>query len=256
MSGEPRRTTLVLLPGLDGTEIFFGPLLAHLPAWIEPIIVTYPSSGPHDYDGLLAVVERKVAHLLEFAVLGWSFGGPLALMLAARRPDAVKGIVLCASFVTSPRPRLARYTFALSPPVIATVRAIRRMRFWIPGYADAAMRRAKALTWRNVQSKSLAPRARAALTVDARASLAQTRAPVLYLKSSVDEVIPHSRVAEVLELAPRTRVTEIPGRHMALFTNPVPAAAHIGKFMSGLQRTEPEGDDTAQPHRPPHSHPA
>jgi dipeptidyl aminopeptidase/acylaminoacyl peptidase len=51
-------TTLVLSPGLDGTEIFLGPLL---------------------------LVHAEVASLDRFAILGWSFGGPLALMDAAQR---------------------------------------------------------------------------------------------------------------------------------------------------------------------------
>jgi pimeloyl-ACP methyl ester carboxylesterase len=235
VSDARRPVTLVLLPGLDGTDIFFGPLLAHLPPWIEPMIVTYPPSGPHTYEGLLAVVEQKVAPLRDFAVLGWSFGGPLALMLAARRPEAVSGLMLCASFVTSPRPQLARLTFALSPPVIATVRAIRRMRFWIPGYADAAMREAKRRTWRNVRSRSLAPRARAALAVDARELLARMDAPILCLASSGDEVIPRSKLSELLAIAPRAKLAEMPGRHLALFTHPQHAAAHIARFLGALR---------------------
>src|SRR5260221_333110 len=70
--------TLVLLPGLDGTEIFFGPLLAQLPSWIEPVVVTYPPAGPNAYDDLVPVVFATVGKLTDFAVLGWSFGGPLA----------------------------------------------------------------------------------------------------------------------------------------------------------------------------------
>jgi hypothetical protein len=31
----PSRVTLVLLPGLDGTSVFFRPLLAALPSWVE-----------------------------------------------------------------------------------------------------------------------------------------------------------------------------------------------------------------------------
>jgi hypothetical protein len=42
-------TTLVLLPGLDGTEIFFGPLLSQLPSWIDPVVITYPPTGPNMY---------------------------------------------------------------------------------------------------------------------------------------------------------------------------------------------------------------
>jgi hypothetical protein len=53
--------TLVLLPGLDGTEVFFRPLLAALPEWVRPIIVAFPSNGSNDYAGLLAIVSEAVA---------------------------------------------------------------------------------------------------------------------------------------------------------------------------------------------------
>lgn len=52
--------TLILLPGLDGTEIFFGPLLAVLPRWVEPVVVTYPASGANDYLDLLAGVVAAI----------------------------------------------------------------------------------------------------------------------------------------------------------------------------------------------------
>jgi hypothetical protein len=34
--GNAKPETLVLLPGLDGTEVFFRPLLASLPEWVRP----------------------------------------------------------------------------------------------------------------------------------------------------------------------------------------------------------------------------
>ena len=103
------RTTLVLLPGLDGAEIFFGPLLAQLPPWIDPVVITYPATGPNAYDDLAPIVLEAIDKLEEFAILGWSFGGPLALMVAARRPSQVSGVVLCGSFVTPPHPALVPF---------------------------------------------------------------------------------------------------------------------------------------------------
>src|SRR5262249_1358509 len=104
-------TTLVLLPGLDGTDIFFAPLRRALPDWIRTRVVSYPQSGPTAYEDLMPLVEHAVADLESFFVLGWSFGGPLALHLAATRPGAVRGVILCASFVRPPLPGLVRWKF-------------------------------------------------------------------------------------------------------------------------------------------------
>ena len=226
------RTTLVLLPGLDGTEIFFGPLLSRLPSWIDPVVVTYPASGANAYDDLVPIVNRVVDSLADFVILGWSFGGPLALMVAARRPSQVAGVILCASFVTPPHPGLVPFRFALTAPVVATVRAIRRTRLLIPGWASAEMRKAKAVTWRRVNARALAARARAALDVDARELLADCRSRIMYLVSTNDETISRANLHEVLAIAPQTHVAEIEGPHLALFTNPAQSAARIADFLA------------------------
>lgn len=229
------KTTLVLLPGLDGTEIFFGPLLAQLPPWIDPVVVTYPASGPNAYDDLAPIVLQAVDGLAEFAILGWSFGGPLALMVAASRPTRVSALMLCSSFVTPPHPALVPLRFAMTAPVIAAVRAVRRTRLLIPGWASAEMRKAKAMTWRRVTARVLAARARAAMGVDARRLLAECRPGILYLASTRDEVIPRTSLDEVLVHAPHTEVAEIEGPHLALFTNPVQSAARIAEFLQRRQ---------------------
>ncbi len=224
-------TTLVLLPGLDGTGIFFGPLLPSLPSWITPVIVTYPPSGPNAYEDLVPVVERALDSLGECVILGWSFGGPLALMVAARRPSQISGVILCASFVTPPRPGLVPFRFAVTQPVIATVRAIRRARFLIASYGTPELRKAKGRTWRQVKARELAVRAKAALGVDVRPLLANWQANLLYLASTHDETIPRTCLEEILAIAPRTRVREIDGPHLALFTNPAQAAMRIADFL-------------------------
>jgi pimeloyl-ACP methyl ester carboxylesterase len=222
---------LVLLPGLDGTEIFFAPLLSRLPSWINPVVVSYPTTGPNTYEDLVPVVERAVESLGEIAILGWSFGGPLALMVAARRPSQVRAIILCASFVTPPRAGLVPYRMALRTPVVATIRALRRLRFLIPGFATDELRNAKGRTWRRVNARVLAARARAALAVDVRPLLADCRAKVLYLASTRDETIPRTCLEEVRAIAPHTQVAKIDGRHMALFTQPGRAAQLIANLL-------------------------
>ena len=58
--------TLVILPGLDGTEVLFRPLLALLPDWIQPVVICYPASGPNEYADLLEIVREKIAGLPSF----------------------------------------------------------------------------------------------------------------------------------------------------------------------------------------------
>ncbi len=51
--------TLVLLPGLDGTEILFGPMIQALTPWVRPVVVPYPASGPAGYEDLQPRVEGR-----------------------------------------------------------------------------------------------------------------------------------------------------------------------------------------------------
>jgi pimeloyl-ACP methyl ester carboxylesterase len=145
--------------------------------------------------------------------------------------------VLCASFVTPPHPGLIPFRFAVTPPVIVVVRALRRTRLLIPGWASAEMRKAKAMTWRRVTARVLAARARSALGFDARRLLAECRPRIMYLVSTHDEVIPRTNLDEVLAHAPQTEVAEIEGPHLALFTNPVQSAARIAGFLRSGQPT-------------------
>ncbi len=225
------KTTLVLLPGLDGTEVFFGPLLRHLPFWIDPVIIEYPNCANNEYQDLLPIVMNKVANLKSFVILGLSFGGPLALLVASQCASQVSGVILYGSFVTPPRPRLVPFRFAVSGSVIAVIRAIRRTRLLISGYATTEFRRAKAITWKRVNSRVLAARLRSVLNVDVRSQLHECPVRLMYIVSTQDVVVFRASLNEVLEIAPHTQVAEVEGPHFSLFTNPVQSAACITKFL-------------------------
>lgn len=203
-----------------------------------PVVITYPQTSNNAYAELLPLVMQKIAGLDSFAVLGWSFGGPLALMVAESQPDKVRSVILCGTFVSSPRRWLAQYKFLLSPPVVATIRAVRRLRLLIPGYASPEMRQAKAATWRAVKARALASRAKAALMIDARNLLQTCRAGLMYMASSHDEVISRKHLLEIHSLVPHIQIAEVEGPHLALFTNPAQSADCIVKFIQPQKDTQ------------------
>jgi pimeloyl-[acyl-carrier protein] methyl ester esterase len=227
--------TLVLLPGLDGTEVFLRPLLAALPAWIRPVAVTYPASGPNGYADLFPLVEAAVAGLGDFFILGWSFSGPLALMLAAREPRRARGVILAASFVRSPVPRLTWLRPATIGPVVWALRALRRLPVVLGRPRTDPFRVDKATTWGRVSATVLAARARAALSVDARPHLRACPCRVLYLASSDDEVVGPGNGEEVVRELATARLVTIVGPHLAMYTNPGAAAEAIVSFMAAAE---------------------
>jgi pimeloyl-ACP methyl ester carboxylesterase len=226
-----RAVTLVLLPGLDGTEVFYRPLLASLPGQIRPMVVSYPDCGANDYADLLPVVQRAVAGLPEFYVLGWSFSGPLALMLAAAEPKRVRGVILSASFVCAPRPLLARMRFAAVGPVVWALRAVRRLPIWILRRPDDPFRRAKAETWARVGAGVLAARVRAVLGVDVREVLRRCGQPLLCIVPSEDRAVPPHNLEEIARQRPTAEIVTIAGPHLAMYTNPGAAADAIERFI-------------------------
>jgi pimeloyl-ACP methyl ester carboxylesterase len=204
---------LVLLPGLDGTEIFLQPLLQALPSDVRPLVVTYPDA--HRYEDLLPVVRNRVANLDRFHVLGWSFAGPLAVRLAASERERVRGVILSASFVRSPRPNLSMLRFAAREPAIWAWRAARRL----------------PLLWQRISARVLARRIREVMAVDATESLRTCPQPLLYISASRDGIVPRRCVEEIVTIRPDVRLVEIHGEHFAMYSNPVPAARAIADFM-------------------------
>ena len=233
-----RPRSLILLPGLDGTEVFFRPLSASLPQWIHHKVICFPSVRGSEYADLLAIVRKEVSDISKFYVLGSSFAGPLALMLAKAEPDKVRGVILATTFVSPPRKLYTRLQFTAFTPTIWLLRACRRIPVWVARGSTDQLRLDKAETWRRVSAGIVAARIRALLNIDARQLLKDCPVPVLCIAGKSDGVVPRANVQEIVRVRPSARVHLIQGSHFALYTNPTAAAKGISEFL----RTESEDD--------------
>lgn len=228
--------SLALLPGLDGTDVFFRRLVAALPEWISPIVVQFPTHDSSAYGDLLPLVRGALARTPECYVLGWSFSGPLALMLAEAEPDKIRGVILVSSFVSPPRPAYARLRWGAVTPMVWMLRACRRIPVWLSRGPADQLRLDKAETWRRVSARTVAGRIRAVLKVDARDLLRRCSQPVLCLAGADDGVVPRRNVEKMRQVRPSLEVRVIDGRHFALYTNSTAAADVIARFMVGADR--------------------
>lgn len=226
-------TTLLILPGLDGTDVFLRPLLASLPRTIRPLVVSYPEAGSGKYEDLLKLVQQTIADVPELYVLAFSFAGPLAIMLAAEEPQRVRGIMLAASFLRLPQPRLAPLGFAAVGPVMWVVRTIRRLPIWLFKPRDDPLRVAKAEIWSRVSARALAARVRAIMRVDARTLARSCTQPISCVVFDDDHVVPRASADEILDCAPSARLVALPGHHFAMFANPAPLARQVVHFVHG-----------------------
>lgn len=88
---------LVLMPGIDGTGIFFRPFLGALPDNVSSYVITYPPAEALSLAEYARFVRRQLPE--DDAVLvAESFSGLVALMVIHDRPENVRGVVFSAAF--------------------------------------------------------------------------------------------------------------------------------------------------------------
>jgi pimeloyl-[acyl-carrier protein] methyl ester esterase len=223
---------LLLLPGLDGTGKLFTRFVEYLPANITPRVVTLPMDRPRGYADLVASMRQRLPVRQRFALLAESFSGPIALHLAAERPDGLVGVTLVASFHRRPvagllaalRP-LASLAFKRPPPGWA-------IRHFLagsdaPAELVAEIRSAVAEVPREV----MATRVHDALRVDATGALAACPVPLLYLSGSHDRLVRRALVREMSERHPALEHRELAAPHLVLQRQPREAAKLVSDFL-------------------------
>jgi pimeloyl-ACP methyl ester carboxylesterase len=216
---------------MDGTGELFAPLLECLPAEVEPIVVRYPDRRA-SYPEHEAVAQREIPRDRPFVLLGESFSGPVAVAIAARLPPNLRGLILCASFLSSPN-RLLRPLRGLAPlaspkllPGFIAHRAL------MGSFATPELQAAHARALSHVSSATLTSRLRAMADVDAREQLRGLTLPALYLRGSRDRLVGRRHSEEFRTLARDGVVIDVEGPHFLLQTQPAECARHIRAFIA------------------------
>jgi len=228
-------TSLVLLPGLDGTGELFAPFVAAL-AEVSTRVVGYPHDRAMDYAEHEAFARTRLPADDDYILLGESFSGPIAIAIAASRPAGLRGLILCVSFASNPLPMfspLSRLVRALPaariPPSLAAP--------WLyAGRATPELRRAHAAAMARVSARVLAARVAAILSVDRRAQLARIDVPLLYLRAKADRLVGNSAARAILHALPDAQLVEFDAPHFLLQTEPQACAAVTRAFMQRCQR--------------------
>jgi sigma-B regulation protein RsbQ len=225
---------LVLLPGLDGTGDFFAPLLDSLGARVRTRVVRYPLKEATDYATCQAIARKALPADRPYVLLGESFSGPIAVAIAATAPPGLRGLILSATFITNPRPRLSILRPLLpfipfrSDPLSLALSRFRVLGHW----ATPALRDLH----RDIQTKlppeMIRARLRTVMDCDVRDALRSVRVPVLCLTARHDRLIPKSAARLIQQTAPATAVVQLDAPHCLLQCTPRPAADAIRAFLS------------------------
>lgn len=226
-------TGLVLLPGMDGTGELFGPLLETLPRELQTTVIRYPDR-PMSYADHAAFARRELPKDEPFVILGESFSGPVAVSIAASGKSNLRGLILCASFLTCPKillRALRPLTRFASPKLVPGFIAHHSL---LGRFATPELRDAHARALGHVSSPTLTARLRAMADVDVREALRGCDLPSLYLRATEDRVVAARFGDEFSATARRGRLAEIQAPHFLLQARPTEAAREIVGFIETL----------------------
>lgn len=224
---------LIPLPGLDGTDVLFRPLLDRLTVPASPI--TYPQTSPSTYSTILPHILQSLPLDQDYILLGWSFSGPLAVMAAATRPAGLKGVILAASFIRNPLPYLPSWArYVVRPLLFSHFSRFSRIKALLGGYSTPELARLLEEAHSRVPPEVMADRIRQVLSVNAESELRECPVPVLYLGAQNDRVVPRRNLRRIQQIRRDVQSVMIQGPHLALTTHPKEAASAIERFMDSL----------------------
>jgi pimeloyl-[acyl-carrier protein] methyl ester esterase len=229
---------LILLPGMDGTGSLFEKFAELLATTYEVEIVQYPTLDCRTYLELEKQVRAITPASDPFVIVAESFSSPVAVLCASSHPPSLKGLIICAGFVSSRVAGWRRFLYShLSPVVFRSKPPEVVVRVFLTGSNAppslvTAVRSAISL----VKPGVLADRVRAILTCDVRAELAMVDIPIMYLQAKQDHLLGPSCLEEMLRIKPLIVVQKIEGPHLLLQREPEKATEAVKVFIEDISR--------------------
>ena len=222
--------TLVLLPGMDGTGVFFSDFAAALGNEFKPLIVAYPNDPSLGYAELESLARAALPQNEPFLLLGESFSGPIAISIAASNPPGLAGVILCVTFARNPHPLLPLVASILRPfPPVRLPAFIQHRNLF--GKYDSPRLHAKLREVRSrVSQKTLKSRLEAVASIDVSEKLRNLTVPVLDLRAQDDRVVSRTSGEYIRKILPRADVVELDASHQLLQTVPQDAVTAITRF--------------------------
>lgn len=221
---------IALLPGIDGTGIFFEPLIHVLPEDIPLSVITYPPNRILSLEGHARFVGEHLPKE-DVIVVAESFSGLVGLELLHARLPAIKGIIFSAAFA-EPLHRTLIRGLSLIPGIGSMfkklpVPVIDHFLFGNFSSKDLAALLERGLP--QIDAKCLEHRAdiiaRGYPRLDERFDI-----PCLYLKAARDRLVPHAAASWFAAHFNQFACVEFDAPHCLLQTIPTECAAEIMRF--------------------------
>lgn len=223
----------LLLPGLEGSGRLFDRFVATATGGLELRALSYPPDRVRSYAELEAQVRAELPRDRPFALLGESFGGPLALRVAAGRPPGLVGVVLAATFHRRPAAKLVSVLRPLSPAFFRLPLPAHAVRVLLAGRdAPPELVAEVQAAIATVDPRVMARRAHEALRVDATPWLQRCPAPLLFLGGRQDRLLRTGLPIEIRLLRPDAEIRMLDAPHLVLQRQPAEAMRAVEAFLA------------------------
>ncbi len=241
-------TTLLLLPGLDGTGLVFGPLVTQLPAEIETQLVRYPADRLMSLQEHVTFAKKQFPKKKPFVLLAESFSGPIALQLLADPPENLIGVIFVATFAHHPSPFLLDAGRILPQGLLLklfTTTLFSRF-FCLAGASKDAVKLFRQAL-KSVKLQVLSQRLQILAELPPPPDTAFS-GPCLYIQPSNDRLVSSRALAPLQRHLPQLQVEKIHGPHIILLAQAVTGARLISDFIGdGLKNNKQDDDVNSTP---------
>ena len=219
-----------MLPGMDGTGELFGSVVSCLDAAIESTVCCYPNDPDLHYEELQQFAGTLLPEDEPFVVLGESFSGPVAVMLAARQSENLRGLILVSTFLRSPKPWLL--SAALKLPDIAFAN---KPRMFVKQIVAAQGIETDPVTQIHAVASGLdtaviRSRLQCIDSVDVRDLAGDIKVPVCTITGRDDKLVSAHNARELGSYFDNVETNAIAGNHFVLQTSPEKSADIISRF--------------------------
>lgn len=221
---------VVFVPGADGVRETFRYQLPAVAVRYRAVCASLRerfSAG----DGLDRLAQDVLELLAEIGagpavLVGQSLGGAIAMRVAARRPDRVRGLVVANSLTRVSYEHVGLNRTLLAPVAMLTTRYLptglarwlgalwSRLEVWIFDSSPGASRVVEYALWAGPRTVSAAisrSRVRRLRDFDLRPELASIAVPTLVVKGPRDHYTPPAWAEEIARLIPGAQYATIPG---------------------------------------------
>jgi pimeloyl-ACP methyl ester carboxylesterase len=220
---------------MDGTGELFENLLAELPPEIKTLVVRYPTASVLNYEELTALADMQIPKNTPYVLLGESFSGPIAIALAARANEQLKGVILSCTFAINPRPLLSKWSF-LVPPITINDKRLRIIsKLLMSNFKDENVFKQLEIVMPKVSPEIMRARLDAVIGVNYLAELAKINVPMLYLKGKQDHLVPSSASETIVKYAKNVTLVELNAPHLLLQIAAKEASEKIQFFLDRLK---------------------